>query len=112
MGTNLAKAPRREPEEPIWLLDSMTTVMSWITKRPAERRRSLDTERTRVYSGGKIASGTNLPEKELRRRGWGEVAYMSYGEWLVWLENALNDVHAGTDHGRKGGDAGNRNAQP
>ncbi|CAB3690395.1 hypothetical protein LMG22037_02950 [Paraburkholderia phenoliruptrix] len=101
MGTNLeTKGPAKS--KPVWLLDSLSTVKPWMTVGPDMRKRVLDPNKTQVHSGGNIPSGTAQTEDELRRRGWGEVAYMSYGQWLVWLENALNDVHAGTDHGRKG----------
>jgi hypothetical protein len=101
MGTNLETKGAAGPQ-PIWLLDSTGSAMPWMAKNPKERKQILDPDRTQVHSGGKIPSGMAQTEDELRRRGWGEVAYMSYGEWLVWLENALNDAHAGTDHGRKG----------
>ncbi|WP_321895342.1 esterase/lipase family protein [Paraburkholderia heleia] len=101
MGTNLAKKDSNL-SEPVWLLDGLTTAGLWATKGPAERKRILNPEMTQVYGGGEIATGTAQTEDELRRRGWGEVANMSYGEWLVWLENALNDTHAATDYGRKG----------
>lgn len=101
MGTNLAKKDS-DPPAPVWLLDDLTTVGPWITKGPANRKDILNPDGTQVYGGGAIATGTAQTEEELHRRGWGEVAYMSYGEWLVWLENALNDAHAATDYGRKG----------
>ncbi|KQP12465.1 hypothetical protein ASF43_19595 [Pseudorhodoferax sp. Leaf267] len=47
---------------------------------------------------GSTQAGTAQQAEELRRRGWGEVGAMSYAPFLVWLENALNDVddpHAG-----------------
>ncbi len=100
MGTNLETTDT--VPKPIWLLDSTSTIKAWMSKRPAERRQLLDPEKTKVHPGGKIPPGTAETEDELRRRGWGEVAYMSYGEWLVWLENALNDTHAATDYGRRG----------
>ncbi|RKE36103.1 hypothetical protein B0G76_2257 [Paraburkholderia sp. BL23I1N1] len=96
MGTNL-EPKRSDSREPVWLLDSMSDVAPWMGRGPTKRREVLQ-----VHSRGRIASGTAQSEAELRRRGWGEVAYMSYGEWLVWLENALDDVYAGTDYGRKG----------
>jgi pimeloyl-ACP methyl ester carboxylesterase len=99
MGSNLKLKGQADA---VWLLDSASTVATWMAKKPADRKRILDPENTQVYSDGKIAPGTVQTESELRRRGWGEVAYMSYGEWLVWLENALNDSHAGTDYGRGG----------
>ncbi len=100
MGTNLET--NEEQPKPIWLLDSISSAMPWMAKRPKEREQLLDPDKTQVHSSGKIPSGTVQTEAELYRRGWGEIAYMSYGEWLVWLENALNDAHAGTDYGRKG----------
>ena len=99
MGTNLTREGRPDA---IWLLDSGTTVAPWMATSPAVRKQKLNPDQTEVYGGGKILSGTVQAEGELRRRGWGEVASMSYGEWLVWLENALNDSHAGTDYGRGG----------
>jgi len=99
MGSNLKG--KRQPRA-VWLLDSGTTVLSWMAKGPRSRKEILDPGLTEVFDGGKIASGTAQTDGELRRRGWGEVAYMSYGKWLVWLENALNDAHAGTHYGRTG----------
>jgi len=101
MGTNLAEK-ESNPPEPVWLLDSKWTVIPWTTRSAVERKRILDPHKTEVYDDGRIATGTAQSNAELRRRGWGEVACMSYGKWLVWLENALNDVHAATDYGRKG----------
>jgi pimeloyl-ACP methyl ester carboxylesterase len=99
MGSNLK---RKGQPDAVWLLDSTSTVATWMARKPADRKRILDPDNTQVHSDGKIPAGTVQTEGELRRRGWGEVAYMSYGEWLVWLENALNDAHAGTDYGRAG----------
>lgn len=100
MGTNLET--KEGQRDPVWLLNSLSTVMPWMMRGPDIRKRILDPDKTQVHGRGKIAVGTAQTEDELRRRGWGEVAYMSYGEWLVWLENALNDAHAATDYGRKG----------
>jgi hypothetical protein len=99
MGSNLK---RKGQPDAVWLLDSGKTAAPWMITSPAVRKQKLNPDQTEVFGGGKILSGTAQAEDELRRRGWGEVAYMSYGEWLVWLENALNDAHAGTDYGRKG----------
>ncbi|MCP3713836.1 triacylglycerol lipase [Paraburkholderia sp. CNPSo 3281] len=100
MGTNL-ETNGMQPK-PVWLLDSLSTVKPWMTKGPDLRKRILDPDGTQVHGRGKIAPGTAQTDDELRRRGWGEVAYVSYGEWLIWLENALNDAHAATDFGRNG----------
>ncbi|WP_414441912.1 hypothetical protein [Burkholderia sp. 22PA0106] len=101
MGTNLAINEPTGPK-PVWLLNDMKSVMPWMARKPKERKALLDPGKTQVHPGGNILPGTAQTEAELRRRGWGEVGCMSYGEWLVWLENALNDAHAGTDYGRKG----------
>ncbi|MCG5074929.1 esterase/lipase family protein [Paraburkholderia tagetis] len=101
MGTNLARK-NANPPEPVWLLDGPGTALPWAKQGAATRKRVLNPGTTEVFRRGKISSGTAQTEDELRRRGWGEVAYMSYGEWLAWLENALDDVHEATDYGRKG----------
>ncbi len=100
MGTNLMSQASQSTS--IWLADGTASVMPWMVKGASERKQLLDPGSTQVFRNGRTASGTRQTEEELRRRGWGEVAYLSYGEWLVWLENALNDVHSGTDYGRKG----------
>ncbi|PYE20525.1 triacylglycerol esterase/lipase EstA (alpha/beta hydrolase family) [Paraburkholderia silvatlantica] len=99
MGTNLET---KDTTMPVWLLNDTWSAMPWMAKKPKERKQLLAPGKTQVHGGGKIPSGTAQTEAELRRRGWGEVARLSYGEWLVWLENALNDAHAATDYGRKG----------
>ncbi|WP_211450956.1 esterase/lipase family protein [Collimonas antrihumi] len=100
MGTNLKGSDNR----PVWLVNSpVGAAKDWIVAGPGKRKQKLDPQNTAVYAGGKIPIGTVQTEAELRRRGWGEVSYMSYGTWLVWLENALNDVFTpGTDYGRRG----------
>lgn len=98
MGTNLV-TKNSNPPSPIWLLDSDTlagrkTSAPYLLKGAASRKRDLDPTTTDVYGGGQIPQGTVQSDQELRRRGWGEVSHMSYGEFLPWLENALNDAHA------------------
>ena len=89
MGSNLQQVGSGEP---IWLLDSEGGAFAdWAAKGAVERSKLLHPDRTTVFPNGKITSGTVQTETELRRRGWGEVARSSYGEWLVWLENTLND---------------------
>lgn len=104
MGSNLEtkKTPDQDPV-PVWLLNGSRTAAPWMSKNAKKRKRFLDPNQTQVHIGGQIGTGTAQTAGELHRRGWGEVSYMSYGEWLVWLENALNDGHsADTDYGRKG----------
>ncbi|PPE64871.1 hypothetical protein C1704_17325 [Caldimonas caldifontis] len=44
-----------------------------------------------VDDDGKVPTDMKLPAEELKRRGWGEIAAMSYGPALRWLEEHLND---------------------
>lgn len=99
MGSNLAE---KGGSTPVWLLDGLTTLVEWTSRGPDQRKLILDPHKTDVFTDGTLPKGTDLSDAEKRRRGWGEVAAMSYGDFLVWLENALNDVHAGTEYGRKG----------
>jgi pimeloyl-ACP methyl ester carboxylesterase len=102
MGSNLNAATATNSSTPVWLANRETSLASWAFKNAAFRKKTLDPEKTEICEEGAIPSGTKHSEAELRRRGWGTVANMSYGEFLVWLENALNDADASTDHGRKG----------
>jgi pimeloyl-ACP methyl ester carboxylesterase len=104
MGSNLKSidSPFERPR-PIWTVNSKWSIgTQWGGTGAANRKRLLDPQNTEVDGDGVIAKGTARTEAELRRRGWGEVAAMSYGNFLVWLENALNDADASTDYGRKG----------
>ncbi|WP_158904515.1 triacylglycerol lipase [Burkholderia sp. L27(2015)] len=100
MGSNLSDMALKP--EPVWLADSKLRMAEWIKQGASKRKMILDPKKTMVFDGGAIPQGTVQSDAELKRRGWGEVANMSYGEFLAWLENALNDVHPGTDHGRNG----------
>lgn len=91
MGSNLAD--KDEQDNPVWLLDSVLTVIGWMDESAEERKTILDPNETIVYGKGKLPTGSTLSTEEMQRRGWGEVAYMSYGEFLAWLEEALNDTH-------------------
>jgi len=95
MGTNLSNLAG---DETVWSLDSEGKILlSWAAKNAKTRKALLDPDQTRVSGDGKIPGGTKQTEAELRRRGWGEVSYISYGAFLVWLENALDDAtHATT----------------
>jgi pimeloyl-ACP methyl ester carboxylesterase len=81
-----------------WRLDSTSAMKSWLVRGAAERKRYLAPPAMEVDDGGAITAGTLQMDEDLRRRGWGEVGAISYGEFLVWLENALsdfNDPHQG-----------------
>lgn len=95
MGTNLIATDGPYKGQTVWLVNGMVgPAKSWIGSFPSTRKRKLDPKTTDVYEGGDIPSGTAQSEAELRRRGWGTVAKMSYGTLLPFLENALNDAHA------------------
>lgn len=96
MGSNLQGVG--EASGVTWRLDSSSTMASWMTRGPEARKRYLRPTTMRVDDGGKIPEGTSQSAEELKRRGWGEVGAMSYSEFLVWLENALNDF----DHFEEG----------
>ncbi|WP_051888379.1 esterase/lipase family protein [Caballeronia sordidicola] len=77
------------------MVDSQLKVVWDWAGRGSERRKSLlDPQATDVYTDGKLPSGMNLNDDELKRRGWGEVAFMSYGPFFKALQTALNDVGA------------------
>jgi len=100
MGSNLMST--RTKSEPVWLVDSQASMASWIVKGASKRKMILDPQKTTVYDCGIIPQGTDQKDHELKRRGWGEVSNMSYGAFLVWLENTLDDVYRDTDYGREG----------
>lgn len=87
MGSNLIGKGRGVK----WLLDSSGSMSPWLFRDAEYRKRTLNPAQMDVYGGGKTGTGTNLPEEELKRRFWGEIGNLSYGDALVWLENALND---------------------
>src|ERR1700731_3067562 len=91
MGTNLKSS---KTGKPVWLVDGVISVIKdWGGRDAVKRKLVLDPANTGVSNKGEIPTGTAQSEAELRRRGWGEVANMSYGTFLSWLENALNDAH-------------------
>ena len=98
MGSNLCS----KENKPVWVVDSSKAMLPWVPRNAAFRKATLDPAKTRIFDGGKLPTGTSLPAAELRRRGWGTVSRKSYGDWLVWLQNALDDCYPGTDYGRKG----------
>ena len=90
MGSNLMALATKTP---MWLANSTWSVMKdWGGRGEEMRKRGFNPATTDVYDGGTIPHGTTQTDTELKRRGWGEVAYMSYGTFLPWLENALDDA--------------------
>lgn len=95
MGTNL-KSIGDKPRQNggLWRLDNPGTLAWWLGRGPITRRNLLSPSASEVDDGG-VIDQENATDNALfpsrRDRHWGEVAYMSYGSFLVWLQNALND---------------------
>lgn len=100
MGSNLKGKGANEDIE--WLLDSKGSMAGWLIRGPYARKKYLRPDAMRVMDSGKVAEVPGMPEEELRRRGWGEVGFMSYGESLAWLERSLNDFE-NPDGGERAG---------
>lgn len=91
MGSNLMNPDNGDP---VWTVNSKISVLPWIGRGPAIRKKLLDPTKTVVDPRGEVE--TESPEEYLlfksrRERGWGEVGAMSYGTFLPWLQEALND---------------------
>jgi hypothetical protein len=93
MGSNLIEKGKEKNEAITWRLDGSGSAGVWgsPTRGANFRKRYLQPQVMEVDRDGAIPQGTLIPDEELRRRGWGEVGALSYGPWLVWLENALHD---------------------
>ncbi|ENG8677648.1 lipase family alpha/beta hydrolase [Enterobacter hormaechei] len=91
MGSNLMNP---DDGKPVWTVNGNASMLPWIGRGPAKRKKLLDPTKTVVDPSGKIEPES--PEERLlfssrRERGWGEVGAMSYGTFLPWLQEALND---------------------
>lgn len=91
MGSNLMNS---DDSKPVWTVNGAASMLPWMGRGPAKRKKILDPTKTVVDPSGKIE--TESPEEYLlfksrRERGWGEVGAMSYGTFLPWLQEALND---------------------
>lgn len=80
--------------KPVWTVNGNASMLPWIGRGPAKRKKLLDPTKTVVDPSGTIE--TESPEERLlfssrKERGWGEVGAMSYGSFLPWLQEALND---------------------
>lgn len=90
MGSNLMTRDGKS----IWKVDGIWSMKSWLIRGACERQKLLDPTKTIVDPSGDI--DVESPEEYLlfksrRERGWGEVGAMSYGNFLSWLQEALND---------------------
>ena len=95
MGSNLKGIGRATGTS--WTLNSTASMLPWLSRGPEARKTALTPSTMIVDDEGKLPSGTSQTPEELKRRGWGEVGAMSYSEFLVWLENALNDFDQAKD---------------
>ena len=95
MGSNLKGI---KDKNVTWRMDSETSALPWLTRGAAYRKQNLNPQAMTVDDGGLLPTSTLQHPDELKNRGWGEVGAMSYGKWLAWLENALNDF----DHAHGG----------
>lgn len=77
----------------VWHADSLQTMSAWLRRGPRTRKELLRPDLTDLDDAGAVEEMAAQHPEELLRRGWGEVAAMSYGPFLVWLEDALNDFH-------------------
>jgi hypothetical protein len=91
MGSNLQGTG--DSKDVQWLLDGAGgAAWDWASADDKYRKKHLTPNTMRVLDSGKIDPGeTGIPLEELKRRGWGEVGFMSYGTFLPWLEVQLND---------------------
>lgn len=96
MGSNLVSKQNKSIK---WRLDANSDLAgAWLFASVEKRKQYLQPDAMEVDRDGKIATGTQQQESHLRDRGWGEVGYTSYGEFLVWLENVLNDYDTAASH--------------
>ncbi|HID9090865.1 lipase family alpha/beta hydrolase [Enterobacter mori] len=90
MGSNLMSPDGKS----IWKVDGTWSMKSWLVRGAEERKKLLNPSKTVVDPSGHIE--IESPEERLlfssrRERGWEEVGAMSYGTFLPWLQEALND---------------------
>lgn len=93
MGSNLMTS---DDKQPLWTANGIGDMLPWIGRGPEKRKELLDPTKTVVDPRGVIET-ESLREFQLfqsrRKRGWGEVGAISYGTFLPWLQEALNDNH-------------------
>ncbi|MGU7810654.1 esterase/lipase family protein [Burkholderia sp. AW49-1] len=98
MGSNLEDMA----ENIVWDVSSEKSLGPWLLYGPIPRKKILDPNKVRVSEQGELPPGTALSDVEKRRRGWTTVSKMYYGNFLVWLENTLNDCRVDTNYGKDG----------
>lgn len=91
MGSNLMSS---DSGQPIWTVNSRGSVAKWAIRGPKIRKKLLNPLSTEVDSKGIVEKETHSENGFFNSRvsrGWGEVGAMSYGTFLPWLQDALND---------------------
>jgi hypothetical protein len=61
-------------------------------RSPSDRQRLLDPDDTEVDDRGDLQVGWFASEAQYRERGWGEIHWDSYGEWLQTLEESSTEL--------------------
>lgn len=91
MGSNLKTKDKKNSDE-LWRLDSMFSPKGWLFKGATKRKKLLDPKKVLVDPEGRVDDDLAEPGFDSRqKRGWGEAAYISYGDFLPWLQRSLND---------------------
>jgi pimeloyl-ACP methyl ester carboxylesterase len=96
MGSNLkTKASKGKPSEIAWRppngsVEGYNQAKEWEKRSPKLRQALLDPDNTEIDDGGDIEVGWFASEEQYRARGWGEIHWDSYGDWLLNLEEGLN----------------------
>ncbi|WP_036773910.1 esterase/lipase family protein [Photorhabdus australis] len=90
MGSNL-----KSKGKSVWRLNSeySTDVVLWMFRGAPYRKKTLDPNKTVVDDSGAITPDHTEKNKfpDCHQRGWGEIAHMSYGTFLPWLQSVLDD---------------------
>jgi len=98
MGSNLRN---RQSKESVWNASTLLSLAwQWAFRSAKTRQAKLNPETTEADPEGKIPKVADyagddgelqhLDEELLRERGWGTVSNYGYGDFMAWLEQALN----------------------
>ncbi|MBS9434148.1 hypothetical protein EAE92_16670 [Photorhabdus hainanensis] len=91
MGSNL----KSTEGESVWRLNRILSfdVLVWTCLGASYRKKTLDPNKTKVDDSGDITPDHTEKNKfqTCKQRGWGEIAHMSYGTFLPWLQAVLDD---------------------
>ncbi|MDI3263214.1 MAG: hypothetical protein QJR11_10445 [Fulvimonas sp.] len=99
MGSNLRD---KGTKQNIWGLNSTIGMLfQWGFRSSKTRQSRLNPDNAEVDpNGGFPGQSATVPDEETaRKRGWGTVGRMSYGDFLRWLDDALNADLCGAGEG-------------